>query len=294
VALAALVCSAPSRAAIDAEEVLAGKGLYPSGLVYVLRAEDEVKKAARAAETRLKEYRRAVAWDKDATRSEADRKALAADLTKQRDALKQQMDQTLPQIRAQIQALTQQQMALRQQMTATGGYGARGAGLTSYAMVGQFNNLAEQIAMLQAQGNQMADTYTAMGNQINMLSRSAPAPAPDAAKGKEKGNEKPSTAQSDAAKKAYVDALAAVRKLVDETNATYATLAKDAQVKAALDSLNKKPTQPKRVLGPSKKFLDAVKALAQAEAKVASDTLIDEPGPAASPKRKSRGVHKKK
>ena len=49
-ALAALACPAPSAAGADPEGVLAGKELYPSGSMYVLRAEDEVKKAVAAAE----------------------------------------------------------------------------------------------------------------------------------------------------------------------------------------------------------------------------------------------------
>src|SRR5262249_7535169 len=74
-ALAALACPPPSVAGADPEAALGGKGLYPSGSMYVLRAEDEVKKAVAAAEARVREYRRALAWEKDAGKSESEKKA---------------------------------------------------------------------------------------------------------------------------------------------------------------------------------------------------------------------------
>ena len=49
------------------------------------------------------------------------------------------------------------------------------------------------------------------------------------------------------------------------------------------------------MLGPSKKYLDTVKSLEEAEAKVASDTIIEAPKPAvsASAKRKAKMAKKK-
>ena len=47
------------------------------------------------------------------------------------------------------------------------------------------------------------------------------------------------------------------------------------------------------MLGPSKKFRDTVKALEQAEAKVASDTIIEQPRAADSAKRKTKMAKKK-
>jgi hypothetical protein len=287
VALAALAFPAPSTAAADPEGGLAGKGLYPSGSTFVLRAEDEVKRAVAAAEARLREYRRAAAWEKDATRSESEKKALAADLTKQRAALKQQMDQTLPRLRAQIQVLAQQQAMIGQQMSGAG-YGGRGGGIPTYQTYGQVSQLAAQAAMLQAQANEMTETYSAMGNQIQQLT-----PGPGTGQPKAKADGKPAATQADAKRKALDDALAAARKLVDETKATYDTLAGDAEVKAALGAINKKSAGAKYALGPSKKFLDAVKALEHVEAKAAGDAPADEPGRATSPKRKGRPARRR-
>jgi cell division protein FtsB len=237
-----------------------------------------------------------VAWEKDAGRTEAEKKALAADLTKQQAALKQQMNQTLPQLRAQIQLLTQQRAMIGQQMSGAayggrggvGGYGGYGGGVTTYQTYGQVSQLEAQIAMLQAQGDEMVNTFNAMGNQIQQLTSGA---RPDTPKAKATGKTAPSP--NDAKRKACDDALAAARKLVDETKATYATLAGDADVKASLGAINKKSATTKYTLGPSKKFQDAIKALEQAEAKAASNAPADEPGPAASPKRKARTAKRK-
>ena len=122
VALAALACaglsSGQDKAADDpgkvAEEQLAAKDLHRSAAMYVARGEDEVKKASDAAELRLKEYRLAVARERGAVQD-------LMTLTKQRDALKQQIDQTMPTIKAQVQALQQQQAAIRMQAGAVQG-----------------------------------------------------------------------------------------------------------------------------------------------------------------------------
>jgi hypothetical protein len=197
------------------------------------------------------------------------------------------MDQALPQLRARIQLLTQQQMALNQQ-TGGAGYGGRGGGVPTYRSYGQASQLAAQVAMLQAQANEMADTYTAMGNQIQQLT---PGPGSGPTKAKEAG--KPAASPADAKRKACDDALAAARKLVDETKAAYAALAGDAEVQAALGAINRKSAGTRHALGPSKKFLDAVKALERAEAKAASDAPADEPGPGTSPRRKARAAKRK-
>ena len=51
------------------------------------------------------------------------------------------------------------------------------------------------------------------------------------------------------------------------------TLAADPTVKSALASLDQHSAKIKHVLGPSKRFLDTVKSLEEAEKKLASDTL---------------------
>jgi hypothetical protein len=292
-ALVASLASARAAVAADeAERVLAGKGLHLSVATYVLKAEDDVKKAADAAEARLKELRRVVYSEKNASRTEEEKKALLADLTKQRATLKQQMDQTLPQIRAQMQILTQQQNALSLEMSGSRLGNNRFQRLPSNQTAYEAGGLANQIGMLQMQGEQLVNEFNDLNYQIEQLK---PNPGAGAEPPKTKPGEKPKTSPAVQEKlKAYVDAVAALRKLVDETKKQYSTLAEDPKVKAAVDSLNKPSARLKYELGPSKKFQDTVASLEQAEAKIAAKTLTDDPRPTvASPKRKSKVARRK-
>jgi hypothetical protein len=275
-----------------AEELLAAKDLRPSAAMYIANAEDEVKKASDTADARLKEYRLAAAREKGALRDIMDKKAYAAELTKQRDELKQQMDQALPTLQAQIQTLTQQRNALNMQAgsMAGGGRYTRGGNSQLHA---QANQLSAQINLLQAQGNQLKMTYNELNDQIKQLSAQ-----PDSKTGT-KGDDasKPASfktgATSDDLKETYVKAVGNLRKHVDLANQKYAALAGDAEVTSALETLSQRSAKIKYVLGPSKKFLDTIKALEQAEAKIASDTIIDAPKTADSAKRKTKMAKKK-
>jgi chromosome segregation ATPase len=286
--LAALGILCMTARAEDPNGVLAGKGLRAVGSTYVLGGEDRVKKASDAVEARLKEYRRAAALEKYSVRDEAGRKALAADLTKQRAALGKEMDQTLPQVNAQVRALSQQQSQLRQQMNGLQ-YGT--SNITTMAhntLVAQHNGLTEQIEALQAQGGQMVAAYDEMGEQIRRLESPADSPGPAApAADKSRQAGKAPAPSAEQARDAYLEALAALRKAVDATRQGYEALAGDDGAKAALASLNKRSPRIKYTLGPTRKFLDAVKALEQAEAKGA-DVLPEETKPAAVKKRKAR------
>ena len=170
-ALAALGHAVSSFAADAPADPFAGKGLRADGTVYVLRGEDEVKKAWDLAETRLKEYRRLRQLGQAmSTRDEASRKSMAGDLTKQRAAMKQQLDRAVPQFNAQIRTLTQQQSALRQQMNGLQ-YGT--SAVTTMAhnqLANQHNALTDQINALQSQSNQLIDAYNELGEQINAAS----------------------------------------------------------------------------------------------------------------------------
>lgn len=264
-----------------ADDVLAGKGLRADGTMYVLRSEDDVKKASDVAEARLKEYRRAANWEKMSTRDEASRKSMAAELTKQRAAMKKELDRTVPQINAQARSLSQQQNALRQQMNGLR-YGTSGIAAMAYnQLVDQHNELTDQIDALHMQSNRMVDSYRAMGEQIDWLD-----PSPESAAAKTAA--KPPTASADQKRQAYIEALAALRKVVDETKQGYEVLAEDDEVEAALKARNTRSTKLKYVLGPTKKFLNTVQTLEQAEAKSTTDAILDEPMPTATSKRKSR------
>lgn len=274
---------APARAAEGtAESVLTGKELRRSAEIYVLRAEDDVKKAADAAEARLKEYRYAVAREKAEKLVAAAKKNMATDLTKQRSALRQQMAQTLPQLRAQIQNLTQQRAALRQQLNDLR-YANGGAGIAAYNQVADvYNALNNQIQNLVEQNNQLVDTDSEAAEQIDQL-RSDTDPSKAAMQ---------APASPVDCREAYSEALKAWRTAADEVKAKYAALAEDDEVKAALEALNKRSPKIHYALGPSKKFSDSVKALEQAEAMGTSD-----PGAGAQPKplskRKARAGRRK-
>jgi hypothetical protein len=289
-ALVASLASARAAVAADeAERVLAGKGLHLSVATYVLKAEDDVKKAADAAEARLKELRRIVYSEKNASRSEAEKKALLADLTKQRAALKQQMDQTLPQIKAQMQILAQQQNQLSLETSGSRLANNRLSRLPSNQTAYEAGGIANQMSMLQMQGDQLVNDFNELNYQMEQLK---PNPGQEAPKTKPGEKPKPSPAVEEKLK-AYVDAVAALRKRVDETKKQYSALAEDPKVKAAVDSLNKPSARLKYELGPSKKFQDTVKSLEQAEATIAAKTLTDDPRPVASPKKKSKVVRRK-
>src|SRR5581483_12232405 len=69
--------SDPAKAA---EELLATKELRPSAAMYIARGEDAVKKAAEAADLRLKEYRLAHAREKAAVKEKYDKAAMTVEL----------------------------------------------------------------------------------------------------------------------------------------------------------------------------------------------------------------------
>jgi hypothetical protein len=98
----------------------------------------------------------------------------------------------------------------------------------------------------------------ALINQVNneLNARKKLVPSPQARKDLE----------ADASKRRdeMAQAAAEARKLVDEANAVYESLAKDAAVKAALAEVQRTTTDAIK-LGPSKEFHTAVKAVANAE-----------------------------
>jgi hypothetical protein len=267
------VCAGPAPGEDDPADVLTDKGLHPSGAVFLAKGEDDVKKAWDAAEAKLREYRRASAQEKDFARTEAEKKGLAENLKRERAAMKQQLDQILPQLRAQAQALSQQRAALGMQYS-----GSR----YRYGNV-QSNQLSSQISALNNQANQLNAEYNDLGARINYLSgrpdNSKAAPTP--------------FASSADKREAYAKALEEVRKQVDATRKAYEEAGKDPQVKSALDALNQRSAKIKHTLGPSKKFEDSIKALEKAEAKLASGEIDEAPTQPASRKAKSKAARKR-
>lgn len=279
--LLALVGAGRASAEDSPDKILAGKGLRAEGETYVLRSEDDVRKASDLAEARLKDYRRAATLEKMSTKDAAGRKAMAAELTRRRAAMKQELSRTVPQIDAQVRMLTQRQAAMRQQLSGLQ-YGTSTIGAMAYnQLAGQHNALSDQIEALQLRSSQMISAYDTLGDQIEWLEgRRGSAEGPSGAK--------PASASPDEKRQAYVDALAALRKAVDETKQAYEALAGDAEVKAALESRNTRSTRSKYVLGPTRRFLSTARALDEAEAKVTAETILEEPKPPSG--RKPRSV----
>ena len=70
----------------------------------------------------------------------------------------------------------------------------------------------------------------------------------------------------------YMEAILAIRELVDSTTGRYAELSNDETVKGALDALNSKSKTPLK-LGPSRGFNDSVKQLVNREKSVLSKAV---------------------
>jgi hypothetical protein len=289
-ALAIVSFATASLAGGPEEDLLRSKGLRPSGSMYILPAEDEVKKTSEGAATQLKGCRLADLEQKAFEQGAAGRKAMIEALTRQRSALNQEYLRTMPGIRAQIQALTQQQAALRQQLP-----GLRQAALYTdnpYAAMQHnqaadvINALVDRIDLLQDQGNQLTVTLNELTDRLKLLSEG----------GDESELAREVRARAGRRREAYLQALLELRKLVDATNARYASLAGDAGVTGALEAMNQRSKRIRYELGPSRKYLDRVKALEQAEARVMTDTVAlhkdrGVPGlPAGGPRRPGRAA----
>ena len=148
--------------------------------------------------------------------------------------------------------------------------------------------------MLQAQSQQFTMTYNNLNAQIKELNSQTSAKPDPASKADPAAKpETPKPDSSEDKKESYVKAIGVLRKQVDVAKQKYTVLAEDAEITSALGTLSQRSAKIKYVLGPSKKFHDTVKALEQAEAKIASDTIIDWPRPADSAKKKSKTARKK-
>jgi clan AA aspartic protease (TIGR02281 family) len=266
-ALALVSFATTSLAGGPEDDLLRSKGLRLSGSIYVLPAEDEVKSASEVAAAQLRAYRLADLELKDFERGAAGRKAAIEALTQRRSALNQQYLQTMPGLRAQVQALTRQQAALRRQLP-----GLRQAALytrNGYAamqhnqVVEMIEALGDRIDLLQDQGNQLTATLNELTDRLKLLSEG----------GDESGFAREARARAGRRREAYLQALLELRTLVDATDDRYAALASDAEVTGALEALNRRSKRIEYQLGPRRKYRDCVKALERAEARVTTETL---------------------
>jgi clan AA aspartic protease (TIGR02281 family) len=137
--------------------------------------------------------------------------------------------------KAMIQELTQRRIMLNQQLR--------------QAVTVQQNN--QVVAML----NEVSDTLQLLHDQTS---------DPEA---KDKIN-----AEVGRRREAFVEQVLELRKLVDEGQDAYKTLADDAEVKQALTALNQK-TKTKLTLGPSRTFLANVKLVGRVEATVLTESI---------------------
>jgi len=193
-----------------AEAVLKGKGLRKSGSTYVLPGEAEVQKKVTEARAASRQMTGALARQQSYDRGLRENEMAIRQLTEQRIALNQQL--------AQVETPAQNNQ-----------------------LVAMVNGVTDRLNLLRShQGD--AEVKRDVDGQ--------------AARGRE----------------AYVQAVLDLRPLVDSVTSAYAALVDDEGVKSALDALNRQ-AKVKSALRPSKAFLANVALLEKAEASVLSESV---------------------
>ena len=193
-----------------ADSALREKGLRRSGTTYVLAGEAEVQKKLSDARANSRQVTAALA----------------------RQAA---YDQSLRESKQAIRELTEQRIALNQQLAQ---------------------------ATSPAQHNQLAFLYNGAGDQLNLLHQ------------QQQDTETKGKIDAEAAtrRESYIQQVLDLRQLVDTVTHDYAILAEDDAVKQTLEQLNQK-AKAKVTLGPSRSFLANVALLAKVESTVLSESV---------------------
>ncbi len=193
-----------------AEAVLKDKGLRRLGTAYVVAGEAEVQKRLNEARAAYREMVAGTNQRQMIDYQTRENKALIRELTEERLAVNQQLTQPLP-------------AAQRNQLVAMA------------------NGLTDRLNLLIGQEREAADKG---GLDAGIARR----------------------------REAYIQGVLDLRGLVDAANESYKALADDPDVKRALDGLNA-TTKAKLTLGPSKAFLANVKLLENAEKSVLTENV---------------------
>ena len=214
------------------EDVLASHGLKRSGTTWVLADETTVLKNLHDARDL---YRQAESGVVQQHQLEYDR---------------QERNETIGQLRMQGDMLAQRIRELDQQL-----YDLVPPQGGNYYVQIQRDQLSREHSMLAAQLNQV-------NNELNRLREQS------------KDQDQKSQIESEAAqsREKYMDAVIELRKSVDNVQAKYASLAKNADVQKALETLSD-TTKNKHKLGPSKALNDTVKRLEKSEGAVKSESI---------------------
>jgi clan AA aspartic protease (TIGR02281 family) len=232
-AVAALLAG-PLRAADKApEELLKGRGLKRVGSTFVLTS------AEAAAQRKLNELKLLSGQLNIALQQQE-----ALELgTESQKAMIRELSAEYTLLGEQIQVLDQQLAA----MTTT---------------VGGQNYTNTLGAQMNAQRNQAVLTYNNLGNRIRLLQTQASDPA----------LQKEIRAEVPRRREAYTQGVLDLRQVVDTTAKEYDELAKNDEVKRALDALGR-TSNVKLKLGPSREFLAIVKVLERVEKSVVTDEV---------------------
>ena len=241
------LCSTAARAVGDAPElVLKRNGLEPVGPLFVLEGEREVKKKL----TEVRQLSRQMNY--------ARLQQTALGTPQEHQALIQQLNNQVAQIRAEINAVNRQMGRLPR---------IRGRMANNYVQ-------AEQ-AELTAYRNQL---NFELGQQNNMLGQVKSHPPDPKLKQKLDAD---AQAKTDEFHQAVQDLV----QLVDTTREKYAKLAKDDEVKKALAAMELK-VRPSPKLGPSHEFHETIKVVERLEKESGARQPSLDPAPKSS--RKSR------
>ncbi len=112
------------------------------------------------------------------------------------------------------------------------------------------------------ENNRLVATVNALNGQINLLNQQIHDPNSMQVLG----------AKLSSRREDFIEAVFALRQLIDKAEEEYAAAAEDPGITEALASINKK-TKAKLVLGPSRTFLDNLKTLEKVEASVLSESV---------------------
>ena len=229
---ATALAQVPAPASGRPEDVLASHGLKRSGTTWVLADETTVLKNLRDARDL---YHQAESGLMQQYQLESNR---------------QERKDSIEQLRIQGEMLTQRMEALNQQL-----YDLVPPPGGNYYVQMQRDQVAREHHLLAIQLNRV-------NNELNRLREQS------------KDQDQKSQIDGEAAhsREKYMDAVLELRKSVDNVLAKYASLAKNADVQKALDTLSA-TTKNKHKLGPSKALNEAIKKLEKSEGAVKSESI---------------------
>jgi clan AA aspartic protease (TIGR02281 family) len=216
------------------DEALKAHDLKKSGTTWVLAGETTVLKNLRDARELYRQLAEGTARQEELDLGLQNRKEILQQLGEQHETLRQHLDQL--------------DLQLQNTQVPPGG-----------------NNFVQaQRDQLNRERNVIVTEYNSIGNRLSALREQSP----------DQGQELKLQLNAEVAqtREKYMDAVLELRKSVEEITAKYDALKKDKEVTGAIDALSA-ASKNKYKLGPSKAFLDAVKAVEKSGKTVQSDSI---------------------